>query len=83
MSSAEELTEIRRLIEKQDMRFRRLESALIGDSKMGIKGIVQKVEYHGKKISDFDKDRTKVLAGATALGAVASAAVSFFNKIFG
>lgn len=82
MSNAEELAEIRRLIEKQDMRARRIELALMGDEQMGVNGIVQKVEYHGKKISEFETDKTKVVTGATILGAIAGGIGSLIHKLW-
>ena len=63
-----------------DMRMRRIENVLVGDKDFKIHGIVDKVDYHAKKIQEFDKDKTKVIAGATVLGTIFGFLSSVLHK---
>lgn len=68
--------------QKHDMKLRRIETVLVGDTDFKIKGLVDKVAYHGEKINEFDKDKTKVIAGATVLGTIFGFLSGFIHKIF-
>lgn len=80
--SSEEARELKQIIEKVDMRTRRIETLLIGDSDFKIRGLVDRVNGHSEKIKEFDKDKTKVVTAATILGAIAGALSTLFHKIF-
>lgn len=63
-----------------DMRMRRIEGVLIGDPTFRVKGLAEKVEYHSKKIGEFDRDKTKIIAGASVLAAIAGFFSGFIHK---
>lgn len=71
-----------KILKNIDMRMRRVENVLVGDKDFKIHGLVDKVAYHGQKIQEFDKDKTKVIAGATVLGTIFGFLSGFIHKIF-
>jgi hypothetical protein len=58
---------------------RRMEIVLVGDKKFDTDGLKQKVDYHGKKIREFNSDKIKVVTGATILGTIAGYLASLWK----
>jgi hypothetical protein len=79
---SEELKEIKNMLEKLDMRSRRIENVLTGDKDFKIQGMVDKVDYHSEKIKEFETDKVKIVTATTILAAIAGFLSSLFHKIF-
>lgn len=78
----EDIDVLRQLIEKVDMRTRRIETLLIGDEEFKIRGLVDKVNFHNLKVKEYEIDKVKVLTGATIISAVIGFLSTFFHKLF-
>ena len=80
-----ELTEIKEnsrrnseALQKNTELLQRLEVAIIGDEKTGIKGLVNMVKEHDTAINGFKNDRTKVVAGSMVLATI----IGFLTNLF-
>jgi len=80
MMSDQETQDLMNMLQKMDMRTRRIEAVLIGDEQFKVKGLVDKVSDHHTKIKEFELDKTKIVAGATVLGTVAGFLSAFLHK---
>lgn len=63
-------------------RVERLEIFLVGDTGLGTSGLKQKVDYHDKKISEFQADKIKVITGATIGSILMGYLSAWFSKNF-
>lgn len=59
----------------------RIEIFLVGDEALKTDGLKQKVDYHARKIQEYQNDKLKVTTGATIFGIIGGAIAAFITKI--
>ena len=78
----DDLKEIKECVERQEQTLNRLHIFLVGDEKLQTKGLKHTVEYHSKKIKEYEIDKAKAIGWSSAMGAVFGAIASYFISLF-
>ena len=63
-------------------RLERLEIFLVGDSGLQSRGLKHKVDYHEKRITQYNDDRSKLIGGVIVISAVFSAIMEWVKHFF-
>lgn len=65
--------EIRTILRDQTQKLERIETAIVGDPRLGLEGLVKTREQHTQRIESLEKDRGRIItyavASLTVLGA--------------
>jgi len=59
----------------------RIEIFLRGDKNLDTGGMKQTVDWHTKKIREFERDKVKVVTGATIFGAIGAAIAGYIKYL--
>jgi len=78
----EDLTEIRKIIETNALTLKRLEVAILGDERAGIKGLASQMKEHEVAIKDYLDNKNKFLGVKQVLILIGSGIVAFLTTIF-
>ena len=79
----ESIDRLSAIVEKIDMRSRRIETLLKGDTAYRITGLVERVENCEKKSKGYEMDRAKIIGGAAVGAAIAGWLSTNWHKLFG
>jgi hypothetical protein len=80
--SNEDIQWIKRKLADMDLMLHKLNATVIGDAEYGQQGLVQAVKEHSDYIARDEKFKSKLIGGGIVVGAVWTAVLKFWDKIF-
>lgn len=80
--SNDDIQWIKKKLGEMDLMLHKLNATVIGDADYGQQGLVEKVKEHSDYIARDEKFKSKIIGGGIVLGAVWTALLKFWDKIF-
>ena len=80
--SNDDIQWIKKKLGEMDLMLHKLNATVIGDADYGQQGLVEKVKEHSEYIARDEKFKSKIIGGGIVLGAVWTALLKFWDKIF-
>jgi hypothetical protein len=78
----EDIQWIKKKLGDMDIMLHKLNATVIGDAEYGQQGLVQAVKEHTEYIARDEKFKAKLIGGGIVVGAVWTAILKFWDKIF-
>jgi len=73
---------IKNKLSEMDIMLHKLNATVVGDTDYGQEGLISKVKEHAQYIERNEKFKSKIVGGGIVLGAVWTALLKFWDKIF-